>query len=136
MERRNQLFSMVEPSDKLKTTILKTIKREEIKRSVYRLVFSSVLSLASIIIAFVYMVNIFNDFNQSGFSEYLSLIYSDGALLMNYWQIYVMSIVESLPIIPITILVASVWVFVWSANTMMTNLKNTNLFSYNKLLLV
>ena len=136
MERRNQLFSMVEPSDKLKTTILKTIKREEIKRSVYRLVFSSVLSLASIIIAFVYMVNIFNDFNQSGISEYLSLIYSDGALLMNYWQIYVMSIVESLPIIPITILVASVWVFVWSANTMMTNLKNTNLFSYNKLLLV
>ena len=136
MERRNQLFSMVESSDKLKTTILKTIKREEIKRSVYRLVFSSFLSLASIIIAFVYMVNIFNDFNQSGLSEYLSLIYSDGALLMNYWQIYVMSIVESLPIIPITILVASVWVFVWSANIMMTNLKNTNLFSYKKLLLV
>jgi hypothetical protein len=127
---KNHLFSVVEPRESLRTSIINKIKREEIKRTIYKIAFSSVVSLASVSIAVIYAINIVKDAYQSGLSEYLSLLSSDGALIASYWQTYVMSIVESLPIIPITIVVASVWVFVWSINSALEIFRNTKPFFY------
>jgi hypothetical protein len=78
----------------------------------------------------IFVINIIKDSYQSGLSEYLSLLFSDGGSIISYWQTYIMSIVESLPIIPITIVVASISIFVWSMNTAFTNFKNTKLAYY------
>jgi hypothetical protein len=120
-----QLFDIVEPNINLKSSIMKTIEKAEMKKTIYKMVSGSVLSLVSIFAVVFYTINIFNDAQTSGLSEYLSLIVSDSALVMSYWQTYIMSIVESLPIVPITIVVASVWIFVWSMNSLVKVLKST-----------
>jgi hypothetical protein len=130
METKRNIFSMIEPSDNLKSSILNKIKIEERKRTIFKIVFSSVVSLASVSMAAVYIINIVKDFYQSGLSEYVSLLFSDGVSMASYWQSYVMSIVESLPIVPITIAVASIGVFVWSVNMALTSLKNTRSVFY------
>jgi hypothetical protein len=123
----NQLFSTIEPSQTLKCSIINKIKIEESKRTIYKMVFSSVVSLASVSTAVIFVINIIKDASQSGLSEYLSLMFSDGASIISFWQTYVMSIMESLPIIPITIVVASIWIFVWSLNSVLQLFKETEL---------
>jgi hypothetical protein len=90
----------------------------------------SILSLASIFSLVFYTINIFKDAQISGLSEYLSLIISDSGLVISYWQTYMMSIVESLPIIPIAITAVSVLIFVWSISSLVNTFKNTRAIFY------
>ena len=130
MKNENQLFSMIEPSGNLKISIMEKIRKEEIKKATYEVVLSSAASLVSISAAIFFVISIVRDAYQSGLSEYLSLIFSDGASLISYWQSYIMSIIESLPILQITIFFASIWVFAWSLNKAMTIFKNTRAIFY------
>lgn len=127
---KNELFEIIEPKTKLKSTIINRIRKEETKRALYRAVSRSFVSLASIFTLVFYTINIFKDAQTSGLSEYLSLIISDSGLVISYWQTYAMSVVESLPIIPITITMASVWIFVWSVSSLISVLKNTKSLFY------
>jgi hypothetical protein len=96
---KNELFEIIEPKIELKNSIIKRIRKEETKKTIYRMISGSILSLASIFSLVFYTINIFKDAQISGLSEYLSLIISDSGLVISYWQTYMMSIVESLPII-------------------------------------
>jgi hypothetical protein len=127
MANKNKFLEMIEPSKKLKTSIMNKIEKEEMKMAMYRIVFGSIASLASISVAVIFVTNIIRDAYQSGLSQYLSLIFSDGSSLVNYWQTYMMSVVESLPIIGITMAFISVLIFVWSINYAIENFKNTKL---------
>ncbi|WP_420266682.1 hypothetical protein [Candidatus Magnetominusculus dajiuhuensis] len=119
MERKNHFFSLIEPNENLKSSIINRIKKEEIKRAIYRVVLDSAISLISVSIAIIYIVNIIKDAYQSGLFDYISLLFSDGASIISFWQSYVMSVVETLPIIPIAIVVASILVFVWSVSSVL-----------------
>jgi len=131
MKNNDHYFNIIEPSTNLRNSVIHAIKMEETKKAVYNIVFNSIISLVSISVAVVYMINIIKDAYKSGLSEYLSLIFSDGTSLISYWQTYVLSVVESLPIIQITVVVASMGILVWSLNTIMEKLPNTKLSSYN-----
>jgi hypothetical protein len=130
MESQKQLFKMIEPSKKLESSILSKIKIEETKRTVYKIVFSFGAFIISISTGIIFAINIIKDASQSGLSDYLSLIFSDGSAIISFWQSYMMSIAESLPIIPIAILVASIWIFVWSLNTILVTFKNSRSIFY------
>lgn len=101
---------------------------EEKRDVVYRIVLGGTISLASMSMMIVYVLNIIKDAYQSGLSEYISLLFSDGALLISYWQTYTMSIIESLPVVPITIVVVSILIFVWSINMIITSIKQERFF--------
>ena len=130
MEKNKQFFNMIEPSENLRSSILGQIRKGETKKAIYDMVFSSVLSLASISTIVIFAISITKDFYQSGLSEYFSLLFSDGSSILSYWQTYVMSLVESLPIIPITMIVASTSIFIWSMNKVVKDFKNTKLVFY------
>ncbi len=125
MESKNQIFSIIEPKNELKKSIISKIRALEIKKTINKIVFSSVVSLISVASTVIFIINIIKDAYQSGLSEYLSLLFSDGKLIVTYWQTYVMSVIESLPIIPIAIAVFSILIFVWSLNKSLENLKTT-----------
>lgn len=127
---KNELFEIIEPKIELKNSIIKRIRNEETKKTIYKMISGSVLSLASIFTLVFYTINIFKDAQVSGLSEYLSLIISDSGLVISYWQTYMMSIVESLPIIPITITAVSVLIFVWSISSLVNTFKNTREIFY------
>jgi len=130
MESKNQLFSIIEPSKNLKISIMNKIRKEEIKKTIYKIAFSSILSLGSVAMSIIFIMNVIKDTYQSGLYEYLSLIASDGALVISYWKTFTMSVVESLPILQITMVFTSVWIFVWSINMVLTSLKNTKSIFY------
>ena len=124
------LFNIIEPREELKNSITKIIKKEERKKTIQNMVFSSVVSLASILMVVIFVINIIKDAYQSGLSEYLSLLISDSSSVLSYWKVYTMSVVESLPILQITILFASIWVFVWSMNIIINNFKSSKFAFY------
>lgn len=132
MENKNQLFSTVEPSENLKVSIIKEIKKREIIRAVYKIAFSSAVSLTSVSVAIIFVVNVVKDFYQSGLYEYISLMFSDGTSLISYWQTYLISVAESLPIIQITVVLASILSFIWSLNIVLPALKDTRRIFYHK----
>ena len=123
MKDNNQLFNIIEPKNELKKSIIGKIKALEMRNTINMVVFSSFISLASIASIVVFVINIINDASKSGLSQYLSLLFSDGKLIASFWQTYVLSVVESLPIIPIAIVVASISIFVWSLNKFLENIK-------------
>ncbi len=130
MDSKNQLFNIIEPKNQLKKSVIGKIKALEMKKTINNVVFSSLISLASIASIVFFIINIINDASKSGLSQYLSLIFSDGKLIASYWQTYVLSVVESLPIIPIAIVVASFSIFVWSLNKFLENIRNTKSVFY------
>jgi len=130
MKDKNQLFNIVEPKNGLKTSIFSKIRALEMRKTINKVVLSSFFSLVSITSIVFFVINIINDASKSGLSQYLSLIFTDGKIIATYWQTYILSVVESLPIIPIAIVVASISVFVWSLNNFLKNIKNTKSVFY------
>jgi len=120
----------MEPKNELKKSIIGKIKVLEMRKTLKKVVLSSFISLVSITSVVIFVINIINDASKSGLSQYLSLIFSDGKLIATYWQTYVMSVVESLPIIPIVIVVVSISIFIWSLNKFLESIKNTKSVFY------
>jgi len=55
-----------------------------------------------------------NDFAHSGFYEYISLAFSSGGAIINYWRDFLSSLAESLPVISITLSLGLVFIFLLS----------------------
>ena len=130
MKNYNLFFDVVEPNENLKNSILSAIKKRETTKLVNKIFFDLAVLLVSASVAILYFINLFKDFYQSGLSDYLSLIFSDGSALLSYWQSYLMSVVESFPIIPIAIILICILAFIWSLNALFENYKGTRLANY------
>lgn len=74
----------------------------------------SFVSMCSLFISIPIIFQIITSFTQSGFYNYLSIIFSDSDVAIIYWKEILMSLVESLPIVGIVGLLAVTLVFVWS----------------------
>lgn len=130
MEGKKQLFNILEPKNDLKVSIIKKIKREELKRSILKIGLSSFVSLGSAVSVVFLLVNIIKDYYRSGLSEYVSLMFSDGSALVSYWQSYVMSLIETLPIFTITLVLISIWILTVSLNLVLSFSKNMSKVFY------
>jgi hypothetical protein len=78
----------------------------------------SIVSALSVIVAIPIISQITTSFTQSGFYNYLSIIFSDGDMALVYWKEILFSLAESLPIVGILGLLIVLTVFTWS--TLMT----------------
>jgi hypothetical protein len=65
----------------------------------------------------------------SGFYEYLSLIASDRALVLTYWQEFSLSVLESLPSLALLLLLPVVAALVWSATRLVRNVRSAFRFA-------
>jgi len=72
---------------------------------------AGVLSVVGLVTAFS---SVSAGFVQSGFSQYLSLLFSDAGALSSFWLDFLQSLAESLPILPLGILLGSFWVLLES----------------------
>lgn len=74
-------------------------KQRQIARKRLSLVLMVLLSLS---IAAIPVWNAFwISFAQSGFGQYLSLMFSDSRVVMNHWQDFGLSLLESLPVMSV-----------------------------------
>ena len=103
--------------------ILMRIRTEERKLERVRIfVFgsSAVVSFGLSLWAVVYLVN---SFQQTGFWQYLSLLFSENGAVLVYWREFSLSLAESLPVVGLIITLASIGFFIWSSTSMLKNIK-------------
>ncbi len=67
-------------------------------------------SLGSVIYAGSYFVKMTV---KTGFSQYISLLFSDGATLMSSWKEFLSLLAESIPLMEIILVLVATGIFVW-----------------------
>ena len=113
-----------EPSEKLRANILARIDFEKRRSSRIRLaVLGTVVaaSFGAVIPSFQYA---WRAFFQSGFYEYLSLLFSDSGAVLASWKTFILSLAETIPLAEMTIFLIAVFVFLFSARLAIKSVKS------------
>jgi hypothetical protein len=118
-----RLYSMdkLKPTKDLRRNIIFGIKREEHRRAkIYIFSYASIvpISLVGVVLSFRYVSE---GFYQSGFYEYLSLLFSGDSVVYEYWKELSLSLVDSMPIIGIIAFLVALGVLVWSGSNALSN---------------
>ena len=121
-----QLFShleALEPTDDLLGKVLSRLDKERfivIRRRIALLSGFLVVLVLALVPAFKM---VWDGINASGFTQFLSLLFSDSGVVMAYWQSFGLTLLESLPVISIVVFLAIVVSFLGSARLLSKNLK-------------
>ena len=107
----------INPPEGLEKSILLVISRKER----FYMMLQSGLSVLSFVAFFPLGSALVNAFSNSSLSQYLSLLFSGDGTLATYWQELTLSIVESLPILSITLFLTVGIVFIYSLNRAIRN---------------
>lgn len=127
---KEQYFLSIEPSVGLKENIIYKIEKEVKKKAIFTFVFGVLTSLTSVLVMIYSSILIIKDYYTSGLSEYISLIFSDSSVILGFWKEFIYLVVESLPFITITLVLLSLFSFVWSLKYMFSNLKTFPFISF------
>ena len=98
----------------LKGIIMLRIREEErraAKRMVLLVVPIAVLSLSGILWA---LVSAATSLSETGFFQYVSLIFSDTGSIASMWYPFALTIIDSLPVFALTVLTGALFAFVSS----------------------
>ena len=128
---RIYVMDKLKPRVELRQKILFSINKEEIRHAKVYFFVSITTALASIfglIFSIRFMVQ---GFYQSSFYSYLSLIFSDPNIVVSYWKELSMSLLETLPILWITVSLMAVYIFLVSIRTLVKNTRGILLPSFN-----
>jgi hypothetical protein len=116
-EKYKKLFgymNLIEPPRGLEGKILSIITEEEKRLAKTKLWIFGGTSLASFGFSVWAVIYLINSIKQSGFGQYLSLIFSENGAVLVYWKELSFSLAESLPIFGLIIFLAAIGFFVWS----------------------
>jgi len=115
--------SYINPPQGLLEKVLKRIRKEERVLVLRRTVIFSLTLLASLI-GFIPSLNILlSNFNNSGFTSFFSLIFSDFSSVATYWQSFALILLESLPAVSLAIFLAVVLTLLQSIKSLTENIK-------------
>lgn len=107
-------LDLMESPNNLKSQIVKKIETKEKRLQTARVWIFGSSSIASLGLALSTVIYLANSIKQTGFWQYFSLIFSENKLILDYWREFTLSLIESLPIVGLIILLASIGFFVWS----------------------
>ncbi len=127
MEKRlNLLFrnAKYNPNADLHSDIWRLItlkQNKQLRLKLYTSVTMNVVSLAALVYA---LKDLINQFSQSGFYSYISLVLSDTGSISSIWKEYVLSLASSLPVASLTISLVVIAVFLVSARSTIRQASN------------
>jgi len=128
---RIYIMDKLKPPKELRGKILFSINKEETRRAKVYFFVSITTTLASVfglIFSVRYMIQ---SFYQSSFGSFISLIFSDPNIMVSYWKELSMSLLETLPILGITISLIAVGALLVSIRTLVKNTRGISLLSFN-----
>jgi len=105
----------VESQTDLVDRILLTIKRKQKNRALIRTVFFALTTTISCFGLFFVWQTESNAIVNSGIGDLLSLLFSDSAVVLNYWREYLFSMVEAVPIVSVAVIALFFWLISVSA---------------------
>ena len=101
------------PKD-LSSRIVFRIDQKARKTAIIKAFSMGLISLCSLVASVPLIYNAINAFTQSGFYNYLSIIFSDSDIAITYWREISLTIAESIPVISVVSLLVILAVFIWS----------------------
>jgi ABC-type phosphate/phosphonate transport system permease subunit len=111
----DRLFSKIEPLEPpagLGERIVMRIHEERSALSIKRRLVLFSLGLAASLVVLVFSFQSFQSgIASSGFADFFSLLFSDFRIVTYYWQNYILSLLESLPIFSLAIFLAAIFSF-------------------------
>ena len=93
--------------DLLGSKILLKIDRERVKRLNRQVLITRIVGGISFVSFFPIFINLVSQMQNSGFWNYLSLLFTDTSIVMTYWKSFSMSLVEATPVFPLTLILIS-----------------------------
>lgn len=111
----------------LRQSILLNIVHAEYQRAKSYLVASIVVipaALAGVFFAAQYLAQ---SFQQSGFYEYLSLIFSGDGTILAYWKELSYSLIETMPVFGAAVFLSALGFFIWSGAYAVTSMRRLTL---------
>jgi hypothetical protein len=114
------------PADLLDKILFRISNEQHMAMSVRlkaRLFISSVVAI-TMIICFIPAWNWFHgDITQTGFSQFLSLLFSDLGSVLNYWQDFSLSLLESIPFFSFLGILAVTFLFLFAIQYALRDIK-------------
>lgn len=108
---KKEVYQEQELPEGLSARVMLGVKREERKIVVKNTILFSVLFVGSAL-AFVPVFKILKqDLIQSGFLDFLSLLVSDPGSMFNIWKEFILSLLESLPVVSVMMFITVMLVF-------------------------
>lgn len=109
-----KMFPTVTAPAVLLVEIKKKIAQAKIRRAYWRTGAFLIFLALSLYGAFLAVTWIQTSIAGTGLTQYLSLLFSDFGMLSAYWSDFLMSIMETAPIVPLTLLLACAVIFLES----------------------
>jgi hypothetical protein len=104
-------LNQIEPPAELLNKVFVRLKYEQKKARIKIFVLFSVGILGSVFVFIPMLIGTIAEIRQSGFANIFSLVFSDFQAVIMVWDDFLMSLLETLPIIHFAILFASVYIF-------------------------
>jgi hypothetical protein len=122
-------LGQIEPPIDLEQRILRRINLLVVRRARTRLAVFGFLATGSLASLLYVLVIIGRSLLQSSFYQYLQLLWSDQTIWLTYWRELSWSLLESLPVLGLTIILAIGGLFLWS---ILKVLENNNYYGFKK----
>lgn len=122
-------FVSLEPPENLLPQIMKRIHHEQQTVFKWRLAFFAVMLIGSAAAAVPAFQMAKSALAESGFTQFLSLLFFDVGSVMVYWDSFAVALLESFPIISITIFLAVIFAFLESIKFVTRDIRSVFAFS-------
>ena len=116
-------FSLIEPPIGLYEKIMKRIHQKERVLVLRRVIIFSTTLIISLVSFFPVVSMLMYDFNQSGFLQFSSLMFSDTSSVMTYWRSFMMTLLETLPALSLALFLAVLVTFLQSIKSLTKDVK-------------
>ncbi len=114
-----------DPPKRLYGNILMRIEFEQRRNAVVQLVLMGTTALCSLVAMVPALQYTIRELSQSGFLQYLSLLFSDSAAIALHWKEFALSLAESFPLFGITTTLSILFVFLGSLKFIASSTKTT-----------
>jgi hypothetical protein len=104
----------IEPPAHLYGAVLSRLDQEKNRVREWKLRLSVTAALASMVSLVPATTLLMRGFSETGFSSYLSLLFSDGRAILSFWGEYLLSLIDSLPLAGLASFALALFVFLAS----------------------
>lgn len=121
-----ELFSRlaaVGPREGLSSKILEVIEYRRKRKIFIKKGLVGIPAFLSLISLYPAVAYLSSELSGSGFLYYMSLVFSDGAIILASWQDFLFSLVESLPILSIIVALIPVVILATSLKAMLSQVR-------------
>ena len=118
------------PPSALEGHVVFEIRRRERMREKTRLTTFAIVAFGSFAGIIVALKNIVSSATNSGFIRYASLAFSDWSTVVSIWKTFTLSLVETTPILAVTLCIVAILAFTWSVSGALRHAKLTQ-FIFN-----